>query len=204
MSEDRNRALEPTTVEEMERAHIGKPTVHNAQVTLMDYDPDWPKQFDAIATRVRAALGDRAVVLEHAGSTSVPGLCAKPIIDIVLAVPDSADEPAYVPDLEAAGFPLHLRETDWFEHRLFKHADPNVNMHVFTVGCSEIDRMLLMRDWMRAHPEDRDLYATAKRDLAARTWEYVQHYADAKTTVVSEIVARAEAAREMPQVETRG
>lgn len=194
MPEDRNRALEPTTVEEMERAHVGKPMVHNSQITLMEYDPEWPKQFEVIATRVRAALGDRAVVLEHAGSTSVPGLCAKPIIDIVLAVPDSSDESSYVPDLEAAGFPLHLRETDWFEHRLFKHTDPNVNMHVFTVGCSEIDRMLLMRDWMRAHPEDRDLYANAKRDLAARTWEYVQHYADAKTTVVSEIVARAEAA----------
>jgi GrpB-like predicted nucleotidyltransferase (UPF0157 family) len=196
MSDDRDRALEPTTEEEMERVHIGAVTQHNGRITLVDYDPEWPRQFEAVARKVRAALGERAVVLEHAGSTSVPGLCAKPIIDIVLAVPDSRDEQAYVPDLEAAGFPLHIREPEWFEHRLFKYHDPNVNMHVFSAGCSEIDRMLLMRDWMRSHPEDRDLYATTKRDLAQRTWKYTQHYADAKSTVVAEIMARAAASRQ--------
>ncbi len=133
--------------------------------------------------------------MEHAGSTSVPGLPAKPLIDIVLEVPDSADEPAYVPDLEAAGYPLAIREPDWYEHRIFKGPDTNVNMHTFSAGCEEVDRMLLFRDWLRADTDDRELYAAAKRELAARDWKYVQQYADAKTAVVQEIMARAQAAQ---------
>lgn len=139
-------------------------------------------------------LDDRVVRIEHTGSTSVPGLPAKPIIDIALEVPDSADEPAYVPDLEAAGYPLRIREPDWFEHRLFKGPDTNVNLHVFSAGCEEVDRMILFRDWLRENTADRELYAATKRDLAARDWKYVQQYADAKTAVVQEILARADAA----------
>jgi GrpB-like predicted nucleotidyltransferase (UPF0157 family) len=109
-------------------------------------------------------------------------------------VPDSADEAAYVPALEAAGYALHIREPDWFEHRLLKGPDTDINLHVFSAGASEIDRMLLFRDWLRDHPADRDAYLAAKRDLAQRTWRHVQHYADAKTTVVEQIIARAAAA----------
>src|SRR5438132_1215336 len=87
------------------------------------------------AERIRSALGDRVVRLEHGGSTSVPGLPAKPIVDIVLEVPDSSDEPAYVPELEAAGYVLRIRERVWFEHRLFKGPDTNINLHVFSAGC---------------------------------------------------------------------
>jgi GrpB-like predicted nucleotidyltransferase (UPF0157 family) len=195
MSDDRDRALEPTTDEELQRITVGGPQVLNNQITLVEYDPEWPKLFEGEAAKIRAALGERVLLLEHAGSTSVPGLCAKPIIDIILAVADSSDETSYAPDLEAAGYALRIREPEWFEHRVFKGVDPNVNLHVFTTGCSEIERMLLMRDWMRAHPEDRDLYGTTKRDLSQRTWKYVQNYADAKSTVVAEIMARAEAAR---------
>jgi GrpB-like predicted nucleotidyltransferase (UPF0157 family) len=139
-------------------------------------------------------LGDRVVRLEHAGSTSVPGLPAKPIIDMVLEVPDSADEPAYVPDMEAAGFVLRIREPEWFEHRVFKGPETNINLHVFSAECAEVDRMLLFRDWLRTNAADRELYTSAKRELAARDWKYVQQYADAKTTVVQEIMARAEGA----------
>lgn len=190
---DRDRAVEPTTEEEMRQSRVGELKQHNAPITLAEYDPEWPRQFEAIAAKIRGAIGENAVVLEHAGSTSVPGLCAKPIIDIVLAVPDSSDESTYVPQLEAVGFRLNIREPEWFEHRVLKYNEQEVNLHTFTVGCSEIDRMLRFRDWLRAHPEDRDLYANAKRELSSRTWQYVQHYADAKTTVVNEIVARAEA-----------
>ena len=130
-------------------------------------------------------------VFEHAGSTSVPGLAAKPVIDIVLAVPDSSDEGAYVPALEAAGYVLRIREPDWYEHRLFKGPDTNVNVHVFYEGCEEIARMLAFRDHMRVNDADRELYERTKRELAAREWEFVQDYADAKTDVVKEIVARA-------------
>ena len=135
---------------------------------------------------------DRVVRLEHAGSTSVPGLPAKPIIDVVLEVPDSSDEDAYATDLEAAGYPLSIREPEWFEHRVFKGPDTNVNLHVFSAGCEEPDRMLLFRDWLRDNASDRERYAAAKRELAAQDWTYVQQYADAKTAVVREIMARAE------------
>src|SRR6202007_2914839 len=128
---------------------------------------------------IQAALGPAAVLIEHAGSTSVPGLAAKPIIDIVLAVPDSANEEAYVPAMEAVGYVLWSREPDWFEHRMFKGPDTDINLHVFTVGAAEIDRLLLFRDWLRVNDTDRAAYLAVKRELARRTWRHVQHYADA-------------------------
>jgi GrpB-like predicted nucleotidyltransferase (UPF0157 family) len=180
--------------EEIQAGRIGPVVPHNAPVVLAEYDPGWPVLFTREATRIRAALGSTAVLVEHAGSTSVPGLAAKPIIDIVLAVPDSAAEQAYVPAMEAAGYVLRIREPDWFEHRLFKGPDTDINLHVFTAGCPEIDRMLLFRDWLRTSDADRDAYLQAKRDLAQRTWRHVQHYADAKSAIVQEIMARATAA----------
>lgn len=180
--------------EEIQRARIDEVTPHNAPITLAEYDPGWPAEFEREAARIRAVLGDSAILIEHAGSTSVPGLAAKPIIDIVLAVPDSADEQAYVPRLEAAGYILRAREPDWYEHRMFKGPDTDINLHVFTAGCTEIDRMLIFRDWLRSNDADRDAYLQVKQDLARRTWRHVQHYADAKTAIVQEIVARATAA----------
>ena len=165
----------------------------DSQVRLDPYDPAWPAAFAALAAGIEAALGSVAVAIHHAGSTSVPGLSAKPVIDIVLAVPDSTDEAAYVPPLEAIGYALHIRETDWFEHRLLKFAGPAVNLHVFAAGCPEIDRMLAFRDWLRTHDDDRNLYQSEKLRLAARTWTYMQDYADAKSEVVEQIIARATA-----------
>src|SRR5262249_27232018 len=133
---------------------------------------------------------------EHTGSTSVPGLAAKPIIDITLVVADSADEPAYVPALEAAGYVLRIREPDWHEHRGLKGPDTIVNLHVFSRGCAEIERMLIFRDRLRSDDAERELYEAVKRELAEKDWEYVQHYADAKSEVVEAIIARARAAEE--------
>jgi len=141
-------------------------------------------------------LGDRVRLLEHAGSTSVPGLSAKPVIDMILAVPDSSDEGAYVPPLEAAGYVLRIREPDWFEHRLFKGPDTNINLHTFSEGCLEIDRMLSFRDRLRTHDDERIRYEETKRELASRQWTYVQFYADAKSEVVEGIIARALADRD--------
>ena len=121
----------------------------------------------------------------------MPGLAAKPIIDIVLAVADSADETAYVPPMEAAGWLLRIREPGWFEHRLFKDPDWTVNLHVFGAGCPEIDRMVAFRDRLRANDADRLRYEAAKRELAARQWTYVQGYADAKGEVIGSILATA-------------
>jgi GrpB-like predicted nucleotidyltransferase (UPF0157 family) len=149
-----------------------------------------------VAARIEAALSDGVVGLEHVGSTSVPGLPAKPIVDVSLVVADPVDEAAYVPALEDAGFLLHLREPGWHQHRLLKGVDPAVNLHVFGPGCPEVERMLLFRDRLRAHPDERERYAQAKRRLAARTWAYVQDYADAKSEVVEAIIARAVAERD--------
>ena len=169
---------------------IVPPAPFAGRINLVDSDPTWPAQYEAVAARIRAALGDTAVVLEHAGSTSVPGLAAKNQIDVVLGVPDSTDEAAYVPALEAAGFEFALRESDWFEHRLFRGRDPKVNLHAFSADCEEIGRMLAFRDWLRTHPDDRELYEREKRRLAELTWNTMQDYADAKTGIVREIVGR--------------
>jgi GrpB-like predicted nucleotidyltransferase (UPF0157 family) len=177
--------------QEIEAATIGELRPLSEPIELVDYDEGWPQLFRREAERIRAALGERALQIEHTGSTSVPGLAAKPIIDIVLVVADSSDEGSYVPALEAAGYVLRIREPDWYEHRVLKGTDTTVNMHVFSEGCPEIDRMLLFRDWLRDNTADRELYERTKRELAQRNWKYVQNYADAKTAVVDEIIVRA-------------
>jgi GrpB-like predicted nucleotidyltransferase (UPF0157 family) len=182
---------EPTSEEYIASITIGERRPHRAPVELGDYDPEWPQLYRREEEKIRGALGERALSVEHVGSTSVPGLPAKPIIDINLEVADTTDEDSYVPALEAAGYALWIREPDWFEHRLLKGTDPKVNLHVFPAGCPELERMLRFRDHLRANEDDRDLYLRTKRELAAHTWEHVQHYADAKTEVVEEIMRRA-------------
>jgi GrpB-like predicted nucleotidyltransferase (UPF0157 family) len=179
--------------EELNRVTIGGARPITEPIEIREYDPQWPRLYEREEARIRWILRDRVVRIAHAGSTSVPGRPAKPIIDIVLEVPDSADETTYVPDLEAAGYELRIREPEWFEHRVFKGPDTNVNLHVFTARCDEVDKMLRFRDWLRTNAPDRELYAVAKRELAARNWKYTQQYADAKTGVVAEIMSRAQA-----------
>ncbi len=168
-------------------------------VELVEHDPTWAELYAVLAGEITDALDDRVLLLEHCGSTSVPGLAAKPVIDIVLLVADPADEPAYVPDLETAGFPLHLREPHWHEHRLFRRDDPRVNLHVFGGGSPEADRMLMFRDRLRQVPEERAAYERTKRDLATRTWGRVQDYADAKSDIVEGIIERAGASGPLEQ-----
>lgn len=183
----------PYSDEQLEAITIGPRTPHNSTITLAPYDPHWPQRFEEHAQRIRAALGDTALQLEHVGSTAVPGLSAKPIIDILLVVPDAAGEADYVPPLEQSGYRLHLREPHWYQHRLFKAPDGAypTNIHTFSPGCPEIERMLRFRDHLRAHEADRLLYEKTKQTLAAQTWKHVQNYADAKSQVVATILSRA-------------
>jgi GrpB-like predicted nucleotidyltransferase (UPF0157 family) len=171
--------------------HIGGAQPINGPITLAEYDDGWPALYEREAARIRPALGATALQLDHVGSTSIPGLAAKPRIDILLAVPNSADEDRYVPALEAAGYVLRIREPDWYEHRVLKGPDTDINLHVFSAGCPEIGKMLVFRDWLRTHAADRALYETTKRELALQTWQYTQDYADAKAGVVAEILRRA-------------
>ena len=159
---------------------------------LVEYDPEWPAWFAQAEEQIRGALGDAVLQLDHVGSTSVPGLAAKPLIDINLVVADTTDEAAYVPQLEAVGYSLRVREPEWYEHRLLRGFDPPVNLHVFSAGCEEVERMLVFRDWLLSNDSDRELYARTKRELARKEWKYVQNYADAKTAAIQEIMARAQ------------
>jgi GrpB-like predicted nucleotidyltransferase (UPF0157 family) len=177
--------------EERDAAWIYGPPVESGQVVVVEYDPQWPVLFDREQQRVREILGDSAVSVTHVGSTSVPGLYAKPILDIDLVVASSADEPTYVPQLEAAGYLLILREPNWHEHRMLKGPDTNINLHVFSPGCPETQRHLVFRDWLRTHPDDREMYGRTKLELSTRTWADPRGYTDAKDAVIDAIYARA-------------
>ena len=179
-------------------AVVGELRPYSVPVVVVDPDPTWPDIYAQERNRVVGVLGPVALAVDHVGSTSVPGLPAKPVIDMLLQVPDSADEATYVPALEAVGLVLRIREPDWLEHRVLYRrrvdGEPHdVNLHVLSPdrGAAEIGRMLAFRDWLRSHDDDRDRYAAVKRELAQRRWRYVQDYADAKTAVVEEILARA-------------
>jgi GrpB-like predicted nucleotidyltransferase (UPF0157 family) len=187
-----NRTV-PRSREEIEAVVVGRIEPLTGPIPFVEYDPTWPALYAREAARIRSVLGDRVLALEHTGSTSVPGLAAKPIIDITMIVSDVTDESAYARDLEEAGYTIRIREgePDWYDHRVFKGPDTNVNLHVFSDGCVELDRMVGFRDWLRTHDDDRDLYERTKRELINQTWAYVQSYADAKTGVVEEINGRA-------------
>ncbi len=167
----------------MESQHCG--------IELVEYDPRWRDLFQREAQRIWTALGDCALCIEHTGSTSVPGLAAKPTIDILLVVADSAKEGEYSPALQRAGYRLLIREPAWHQDRMFKGPDTDVNLHVLSDRCPEIERILAFRNRLRKNAGDRELYARTKRELSRMNWKDVQSYADAKTTVIEEILARA-------------
>lgn len=167
---------------------IGNLAELSGKIILQEYNPRWEQMFRQQEARIRQALHGKKIHIEHVGSTSVPGLCAKPVIDILLLVEDSSDEDSYAVQLQDSGYNLRIREPEWFAHRMFKGENPEVNLHVFSFGCEEAERMTAFRDRLRTDEEDRLLYADTKRRLAAREWKYVQEYADAKSCVVQEIL----------------
>jgi GrpB-like predicted nucleotidyltransferase (UPF0157 family) len=137
-SQDPVEENQPMTEEHLRHITIGELKPHDAPITLVEYDPTWPGLYAREEQRIRSILGPQALQIEHIGSTSVPGLIAKPIIDILLVLGDSADEPSYVPALEAAGYVLRIREPDWHQHRLFKGPTPTS-----TSTCSPLDQRRL-------------------------------------------------------------
>ena len=162
-------------------------------VVIADYTDEWPRRFETERERLSRALGGRALRIEHIGSTSVPGLGAKPIVDILVVVADADDEDAFRDALIEAGYLLRVREPG---HRMFRTDPRDVHVHVYGDGAQDIDDYLVFRDWLRAHAEDRARYEAVKRELATRTWADMQDYAEAKTEVVESIKARAYGARE--------
>jgi GrpB-like predicted nucleotidyltransferase (UPF0157 family) len=170
----------------------GAEAVH---VSLHEYDERWPSEFVEHRRRIVQALAPSGMAIEvdHIGSTSVPGLAAKPIVDIVVAVPDITAEGDYLDPLLAAGYELRVREPG---HRLVRTPERSVHVHVYEQGAVAIDEYLLLRDHLRSDAADRELYATVKRDLLGRRWDDMNDYADAKTEVIAAITARARVARE--------
>jgi GrpB-like predicted nucleotidyltransferase (UPF0157 family) len=163
-----------------------------AEISVVDYDERWPVRFREIAERIREALAERALGVEHIGSTSVPGLAAKPIVDVLLTVADVSNEVAYVPALESAGFRLRVREP---EHRMVRTPAGDVHVHVYEPGRPEVRNYIDLRDWLRVDARDRELYAATKRMLARQQWNDMNDYADAKTEVIDDVMARARAWR---------
>ena len=136
-------------------------------VTLVEYDARWPARYERERERIVAALGDRVLAIEHVGSTSVPGLAAKPVVDIDVAVADPEDEDAFVPDLVAAGYVLRVRDE---AHRMLRTPEHDVHVHCWAPGSEDMARDLRFRDRLRASPEDRAAYEARKRELAVRDW----------------------------------
>jgi GrpB-like predicted nucleotidyltransferase (UPF0157 family) len=153
------------------------------EIVIADYDAAWPVRFSAERSRIAAALGDRALRIEHIGSTAVPGLAAKPIVDILVEVARLEDA-----DLARAGYELRVREED---HRMFRTPQLDVHVHVSPSGHPDIAAHLAFRDRLRESAEDRAAYEALKRALAERDWEDMNHYADAKGELIREILARA-------------
>jgi GrpB-like predicted nucleotidyltransferase (UPF0157 family) len=171
---------------------VGEPPPRGS-IRIVEHDETWPAQFEMVADRVRAALGARAIAVEHVGSTAVPGLAAKPTIDVDLTVVDPRDEAAYVPRLELVGFTLIIREPEWHEHRLLLLPAPSTHLHVFGPDCPELIRHRMFRDWLRGHPDDCDRYRRAKCAAAAAVGDgsgAVTDYNKHKESALREIYER--------------
>lgn len=178
------------TPEQDAAALVGEPPRTWHTVVIEDYDPAWPDRFAAARADLEKALGDLVLGVEHVGSTSVPGLAAKPIIDIDLLIEDTSDESRYDATLSSIGYRLVLREPWWYGHRMFVSAAEDINLHVWPRDAPEPVRHRLFRDWLRTHPEDRDLYAAAKRGLTHLGGDYSL----AKNDVIDRIYDRIFAA----------
>ncbi len=173
------------------------------EIVILDYDPRWQDKYQAHKHTIANALGDVALRIEHIGSTSVPGLAAKPIIDMLLMVEDSGNEASYLPKLKAAGYVLRVREPDFHEHRMLRTPERDVHIHVFSPGSPEIERYLTFRDRLRRNAHERQRYETTKRSLAAQSWPDMNAYADAKTEVIEGIIAAARATGESTSEDVR-
>ncbi|HLY47852.1 MAG TPA: GrpB family protein [Solirubrobacteraceae bacterium] len=160
------------------------------RIVIVDYDPEWPRRFGVERQKIAHALGPEAIRIEHIGSTAVPGLGAKPIIDVLVTVEDPDDEGRIRPALEAVGYQLRVREP---RHRMFRTPARDVHVHVWADGDAEVDRTLRFRDRLRASAEDRRAYERLKRELAQRDWSDMNYYAEAKTDLITAILNRGAA-----------
>jgi putative glutamine amidotransferase len=180
------------------RAKPGEREGRTREYGLAPYDPAWPSRFEEEAARLRAALGAVAVSIDHVGSTAVPGLAAKPIVDIQVSVRSMVPRASYVDPIRALGYRWDL--DPWSdEHEYFsRDADgtPAFHIHVCPPDSDWERRHLAFRDWLRAHPGDAAAYERLKRELAERHPRDIFAYVDGKTPFIREVEARASAPAE--------
>jgi GrpB-like predicted nucleotidyltransferase (UPF0157 family) len=156
---------------------------------IEQYDPAWPDCFETHRRRISEALGVVARRVDHVGSSAVPGLAAKPIVDIQVSVPDVEDEASYLDPLVSVDYQLRVREQG---HRMFRTAAFDVHVHVCDAGSDWERRHLLLRDWLRRSAADHEAYGNLKLRLQQEDWETMNHYADAKSGLIAEMTVRAE------------
>jgi GrpB-like predicted nucleotidyltransferase (UPF0157 family) len=163
--------------------------VEKRRLELVDYDGRWPGIFRDHQDRIRSALAGVVSAVEHIGSTSVPGLAAKPIIDVVVTVPDITAEEDYLDPLIVAGYELRVREPG---HRMVRTPARDAHVHILQRGNPDVDEYRLLRDHLRADADDRALYERTKRALLAEDRDDMNAYAEAKTEVILAIKGRAQ------------
>ncbi|QCW50750.1 GrpB family protein [Nocardioides dongxiaopingii] len=185
---------EVPSAEEIDAARVAASARAPETVEVVPPDPAWSQWYDAVRSRVVAALGEQVVSIAHVGSTSVPGLPAKPVVDVDLLVPDPAHEEAWLPQLEAAGFELRVREPEWEEHRCLRGTDPACNLHVFAPDSRESRRHRMFGAWLRTHPADRELYASVKQEVARRGFTDAMLYNNEKAWVIYDLYEKIFAA----------
>ena len=186
------RPLQQPSAEEIAQARVQPHRPETVRVVAPD--PAWPALFEEVRATVVGALGDRVLSLTHVGSTSVPGLWAKPVIDAALVVADSSREDDWLPDLEVAGFELRVREPEWEEHRCLRGTRPRANLHVWSPGSVEVQRHVAFRDWLAEHPDDREEYAAIKRELSAEGFDDAMEYNNRKSGMVYDLYEKIFAA----------
>jgi GrpB-like predicted nucleotidyltransferase (UPF0157 family) len=174
----------------------------NRAIEIVPYRSDWPSQFQYHRERIKNTLGSTALRIEHIGSTSVEGLAAKPIVDILVVVSNPAKEDTYPAGMLSAGYELRVREPEFHEHRMFRTPERDVHIHFFPADSGEIERHLLFRDFLRANPETCDRYAALKRELSTRDWESMNAYANAKTAFIEDVLRLARTSK--PPAPVRG
>ncbi|MFP5317590.1 MAG: GrpB family protein [Acidimicrobiia bacterium] len=184
--------------DELDRVLIGGR--ERRTIRIERYSDGWPRRFERERKRIEDALGPVARRIEHIGSTAVPGLAAKPVIDIMVTVDDPDDEAAFVEPMEKAGYRLRVRERG---HRMFRTPERDVHVHVWAADSDDERRHVLFRDWLRAHPADRLEYENAKLVLAGE-WSDMNYYARAKGPVIDRILEHAQAAAAKPTHPRRG
>ncbi|OTA15747.1 Dephospho-CoA kinase [Xenorhabdus vietnamensis] len=155
-------------------------------IIIVPYNTEWGTIYNEEKNKIQRQLQGKIISIEHIGSTAVPGLFAKPVIDIDLIIADPIQEIDYIPALEKLGYVLRVREPSWYQHRMLRLDSPRINLHIFGKNCPEHIRHLLFRNWLRNHEDDKLRYAAAKLE-AVEGAEHIMEYNDNKNRMIKDI-----------------